>query len=328
MTLPIGGKYFSTVTYSGVQYKGVNVYDKKKDAEKDAAQVALNALIGTPPPVPQEVFEQDEINNGEEEEYMVYVSHVESPLQFWGQLYNTELEEKLLTLTTSMEEICPTLPKLTEEPADGIHACQFSQDGLWYGCKVEKMKKLLADNFRMKDMVPISWFVGIKFVQGKHFITMSQTDYLANKVKKFGMDQAKPRATPCKISGYKCISVEEADTSMHREMIGSIIYAMTCTRPDLSWVVSKLSQNLNDPKPVEVVMLKHVFRYLLGTLNRSLTFTKSVNGLKLIGYSDADWATSTEDRKSISGYYFFVSMFGIQVTILVLILVYLLKLIY
>ena len=79
---------------------------------------------------------------------------------------------------------------------------------------------------------------------------------------------------------------------------------MTCTRPDISWAVSRLSQKLSNPSGGDFVMLKHVFRYILGTINHSLTFRKSVNGLRLIGYSDADWAGSKPDRKSTSGYMF------------------------
>ena len=86
---------------------------------------------------------------------------------------------------------------------------------------------------------------------------------------------------------------------------------MTCTRPDLSWVVTRLSQHLNGPTPVDAVMLKHVFRYLLGTLDYKLTYTKSEGGgLQLFGFSDADWGSSKEDRKSISGYYFSLNKNG------------------
>ena len=98
---------------------------------------------------------------------------------------------------------------------------------------------------------------------------------MKNKTEKFGLENAKPRATPCETSGYKVVSEVGDDISMYREMVGSIIYAMTCTRPDLSWVVTKLSQHLNDPTAVDSVMLKHVFRYLLGTLDYNLTFRKS-----------------------------------------------------
>ena len=86
-------------------------------------------------------------------------------------------------------------------------------------------------------------------------------------------------------------------------MVGSLIYGMTCTRPDLSYVVSKLSQNVSKPTNADVVMLKHVFRYILGTIDHKLNFKKTRNGLLLSGYCDSDWGSSP-DRRSMSGYCF------------------------
>ena len=57
-------------------------------------------------------------------------------------------------------------------------------------------------------------------------------------------------------------------------------------------------------------MVKHVFRYLLGTVNNKLRFTKSGGGLELFGFSDADWGANEDNRKSISGYYFSLNQRG------------------
>ena len=92
-------------------------------------------------------------------------------------------------------------------------------------------------------------------------------------------------------------------------MVGSLIYAMTCTRPDLSFVVMKLSQNLSNPRACDLLLLKHVFQYIKKTIDYSLTFRKTEN-LKLIGYCDADWASNLENRRSITGYCFSLCKFG------------------
>ena len=85
-------------------------------------------------------------------------------------------------------------------------------------------------------------------------------------------------------------------------MVGSLVYAMTCTRPDLSYCITKLSQHLSKPQPSDWIMLKHVFRYIKHTVDYRLTFRKSSTDLRLLAYCDADWATSLDDRHSISGY--------------------------
>ena len=79
---------------------------------------------------------------------------------------------------------------------------------------------------------------------------------------------------------------------------------MTCTRPDLCWVVTKLSQHLDNPDVSDWVMVKHVLRYVKGTLGYKLFYTKSVDGLCLAGYSDSDWGTCVDDRRSTTGYIF------------------------
>ena len=66
----------------------------------------------------------------------------------------------------------------------------------------------------------------------------------------------------------------------------------------------KLSQFLAAPMKGHWIALKHVLRYLKGTLDFELCYRKCDDSLTLIGYSDADWASSTDDRRSISGYCF------------------------
>ena len=56
--------------------------------------------------------------------------------------------------------------------------------------------------------------------------------------------------------------------------------------------------------------MKHVLPYLKGTLDYELCYRKCVDDLTLIGYSDADWASSTDDRRSISGYCFRLNRTG------------------
>ena len=85
---------------------------------------------------------------------------------------------------------------------------------------------------------------------------------------------------------------------------------MTCTGPDICWVVRRLSQFLSSPLQEHWTAVKHVLRYLKGTLHYELCYRKCDDGLTLVGYSDADWASVTDDRRSISGYCFSLSKAG------------------
>ena len=173
-------------------------------------------------------------------------------------------------------------------------------------------KNILKNRFKMKDLGEISKFLGIRFKRYQDgSMSMDQTQYLQTVLEKFGMETCNPRSTPCEIkpSAYENDDDDEIiDEPEYRAIVGCMIYAMTCTRPDLSWAVTRLSQRLSRPGSGDWVLLKQVLRYIKGTIEHRLHFTKSE--LKLVCYSDADWASSVEDRRSTTGYYFSLSSHG------------------
>lgn len=134
-------------------------------------------------------------------------------------------------------------------------------------------------------------------------------------LERFEMSGCKSRATPCEIKGEGVRNEEEKSKELvnpreYREIVGSLIYAMTCTRPDISWIVSKLSQTLANPKAENLVAAKHVLRYLKGTVDYKLCYKKTDEDLSLIAFSDSDWASSMEDRRSTTGYCFSLTKQG------------------
>ena len=72
------------------------------------------------------------------------------------------------------------------------------------------------------------------------------------------------------------------------------------TRPDICFVVNTLSQYLVDPRRIHPVAAKHVMRYLKGTIDYGLTYTRDQD-FRLYGYIDSDWAGCIPDRNSTSG---------------------------
>jgi hypothetical protein len=81
-------------------------------------------------------------------------------------------------------------------------------------------------------------------------------------------------------------------------MIGSLMYLRN-TRPDICFVVNTLSQYLVEPRRVHLVAAKHVMRYLKGTLDHGLCYTRD-HDLRLYGYTESDWARSASDKKNTS----------------------------
>ena len=106
---------------------------------------------------------------------------------------------------------------------------------------MNQFKEGMKRQFKMKDLGRISLFLGIDFDQSRGVIKMNQKRYILKMLDRFGMKDCKPRATPCE-QKLGCNNDLMTDPKRYREIIGSLIYAMTCTRPDISRTVSKLSQ--------------------------------------------------------------------------------------
>ena len=167
---------------------------------------------------------------------------------------------------------------------------------------LNNFKNELSRRFKMKDLGVLSWFLGIKFDFSDDTIKMSQSDFIY----RFNMNDAKPRSLPSDVHVNKFnfeLSPILDDATLYRQIIGSLIYIMTCTRPDLAFIVTKLSQYMNKPTFAHLAIAKNVLRYLKGTANHSLIFRRSDEPLKLFGFCDSDWGGS-DDRRSISGYCF------------------------
>ena len=173
---------------------------------------------------------------------------------------------------------------------------------------LQRIKSTLETEFKMKDLGPISYFLGIEFKQTSENISMCQTYYIKNILSKFKMENCKPRSTPCEanLEVYKSNNNnsihEESPSGTYREIVGSLVYAMTCSRPDLAWVVTKLSQHLANPNQADWMTIRHVLRYLKATADYKLVYRKSNDGLQLSTHSDSDWASEKEDRRSTTGY--------------------------
>jgi len=143
-------------------------------------------------------------------------------------------------------------------------------------------KNMLKEKFKMKDLGRLSHFLGIYFDQGGGFVKMNQKGYLRKVLERFDMFECKPRSTPSE-QKIESNDRDPVDPKRYREAVGSLIYAMTCTRPDICWIVTKLSQYLSRPMKEHWIAVKHVLRYLKGTLDYALCYRKCADGLNLIG---------------------------------------------
>ncbi|XP_074559190.1 secreted RxLR effector protein 161-like [Curcuma longa] len=92
----------------------------------------------------------------------------------------------------------------------------------------------------------------------------------------------------------------------YASVVGSLMYAQTCTRPDISFAVGMLGRYQSNPGLDHWKAAKKVLRYLQGTKNHMLTYRRS-DHLEVIGYSDSDFAGCVDTRKSTFGYLYLLA---------------------
>ena len=172
---------------------------------------------------------------------------------------------------------------------------------------LQKVKKSLESHFKMKDLGAVSHCLGIEidYSRDRGSMFLSQQRSISTVLSRFGMNNCKPVTTPMEASlklpeAADCTG--EALNVPYRSAVGSLMYIMLGTRPDLSYAVGRVSRYLEKPEKLHWAAVKRIFRYLKGTADVGLRFQREISPT-LTGFSDADWANSV-DRKSISGYAF------------------------
>ncbi|KAJ3473640.1 hypothetical protein NLI96_g12898 [Meripilus lineatus] len=177
---------------------------------------------------------------------------------------------------------------------------------------INRAKDEIRPHLNVTDLGEIQTFVGLKITRDRsaHTLTISQPHYIDVVLQRFNMEASHPVSTPLDPTSKLEPTPSDFDQSSmtnipYQAAIGSLMYAAVATRPDISFAVQALSQFNTNPSPVHWTAVKHVLRYLNGT--RTLGITYGNGTLDLIGYTDADWAQSTADRRSVSGYTFLLS---------------------
>ncbi|KAJ9567756.1 hypothetical protein OSB04_003722, partial [Centaurea solstitialis] len=179
---------------------------------------------------------------------------------------------------------------------------------------LQSVKSWLSKCFQMKNLGEAAYILGIKIYRNrsKRLIGLSQSTYIDKILKKFRMDESKKGFIPMQhgivLSKTQCsVSSQDQDKMKsvpYASAIGSIMYAMLCTRPDVAYsvsVTSRYQQNLGEP---HWVAIKNILKYLRRTKDMFLVFGGSEDEISVTGYSDASFQTDRDDFRSQSGYVF------------------------
>ncbi|XP_043717955.1 uncharacterized mitochondrial protein AtMg00810-like [Telopea speciosissima] len=116
------------------------------------------------------------------------------------------------------------------------------------------------------------------------------------------MTALKPISTPMRLStsSDSATNVLCSDPTLYRSLVGSLQY-LTMTRPDLSFAVNTVCQHMHHPTLSHFRMVKHILRYVSGTLNHGMRILRD-SSLDLSAYLDSDWAGCPLTRRSTAGF--------------------------
>ncbi|GJP49260.1 hypothetical protein CLOM_g8497, partial [Closterium sp. NIES-68] len=174
--------------------------------------------------------------------------------------------------------------------------------------ELERVKRELGSRLKCKDLGELQHYLGMEITRDRaaRTISLSQSHYLQQVLEWFDMARGTPQVTPLPV-GHHLTPLTSPSSSSHpyAELIGSLMYAMVSTRPDLAYPISVLARFVGTGKhdAAHWQAAKRVLRYLQGTKDYVLTLGGPSPPL-LTGYSDSSWADSRPDRCSSQGYGF------------------------
>ena len=167
---------------------------------------------------------------------------------------------------------------------------------------VDRFVIALDQQFSLKDLGLLTYFLGIGVVPNTHGVLLSQKHYIQDLLTQAQIHEAKPvlASMPTSPSLSLHLGSSLSDPSQHRTVVGSLQYLLI-TRPDIAFVVNKLSQYMHCLTIEHWSFVKHLLRYLVGTINDGLQIFHE-SSLSLHVFSDADWVEDKDTFSSTSAY--------------------------
>ncbi|GJZ21903.1 putative RNA-directed DNA polymerase [Tanacetum coccineum] len=205
--------------------------------------------------------------------------------------------------------------------SDVVFLILYVDDILIMGNNIPKLKEVkdyLGKCFSVKDLGEAAYILGIKIYRDRslRLIGLNQSAYIDKILKKFNMQNSKKGFIPMEVkhdlSNEMCASSDEEKAYMKRvpyaSAVGSIMYAVRCTRPDVAFAQNLVSRYQQNPGKLHWVAVKHILKYLRNTKDMFLVYGGNPDTeLDVTGFCDASWQCDKDDTKSQTGYVFVVN---------------------
>jgi hypothetical protein len=175
------------------------------------------------------------------------------------------------------------------------------------GDLTENLITALKTEFEDKDLGEIHWLLAINIDLTDDGITLSQQTYIDKILERFGMQDCHSVSTPLDPNHQLRSGTPEeviSDVALYQQIIGSLMHAVTGTRPDLAYAVTHLSQFCSAPTAEHMQAAKRVLRFLKGTRDLKLTYKYTGEPFALEGFCNASYGNCLDTRWSFWGYLF------------------------
>nr|CCA21002.1 copiatype polyprotein putative [Albugo laibachii Nc14] len=215
---------------------------------------------------------------------------------------------------------CETEPCLYFHDRDGEFTIVLLYvDGIFCATKnVEFKNKIfeqLDKRYGLKDQGLLSTYLGVQVEQTDTSIKIHQTKYCQEIIERFNFINAHSSRIPMETNTGLTVVDTDMDhrkqipangkTFPYPELIGSLMYLATCTRPDLAFPVGWMSRYVQNRTQQHIGAAKRVLRYLIGTMTQRVVYSRNKEAsqesvLVIDGYCDSDWGNDPDTRKSIT----------------------------
>ena len=234
-----------------------------------------------------------------------------------GRVWNQTIHAHLVALGYKRTRTDSCVYTITLPDKSTSYIALYVDDLLFVGSsmvEISRVKGSLATRFGIKDLGEAQFILGLQIsrdVQGN--IWLGQRAYLEAVLDRFGMSKCRPYTTPMEpnLQLDKAPEGTVADPILkhkYLQAVGSLMYAMLGTRPDLCFAVGYLSRFSSCPLEAHWTAITHVLRYLAGTLDLGLHYKHKSHSLDaFLAYTDSDWAADVNTSRSTMGFTFLQS---------------------
>ncbi|CAA7045307.1 unnamed protein product [Microthlaspi erraticum] len=171
----------------------------------------------------------------------------------------------------------------------------------------------MKDEFEMKDLGKTKFCLGLQIEHFQDGIFLHQSNYTKRVLKRFYMDKATPLSSPMvnrslDVNKDPFRPIEDSEEMLGPEVpymsaIGALMYLANCTRPDIAFATNLLARYSSSPTRRHWNGIKHIFRYLQGTIEFGLYYSRNPE-VGLVGFADAGYLSDPHKARSQTGYVF------------------------